>query len=172
MLHAAAPAPHFAGDAPRRVRPRASMAGVSLLEMLLVVALIAVVSLLSAMAMGGGRDGMRLRGAAKEVAAQLRHARTVAISTGTPQSFSIDPRQQRWEGAKGRHGTLPDEVAVAFTGAREVQPQAGVGAIRFFDDGASTGGRIDLSLREAAWRIEVSWITGEVRVGPRPEPAR
>ena len=145
------------------------MAGVSLLEMLLVVALIAVVSLLAAMAMGGGRDGMRLRGATKEMAAQLRHARTIAIATGTTQAFSIDPRQHRWEGANGRHGRLPEELSVAFTGAREVQPQAGVGAIRFFEDGASTGGRIDLVLREAAWRIEVSWITGEVRAGPRTE---
>ena len=49
-----------------------------------------------------------------------------------------------------------------FTGAREVQPDEGVGAIVFFADGASTGGRVQLRVRDAAWNIDVAWLTGEV----------
>jgi len=51
---------------------------------------------------------------------------------------------------------------VQFTGAREVQPSEGVGAIVFFSDGASTGGRVQLRMRDAAWNIDVAWLTGEV----------
>lgn len=156
----------------RRRGARARMAGVSLLEMLLVVALIAVVGLVAAMAMSGGIDGMRLRGAAKEIASQLRYTRTQAIASGVPQRFTLDPRTRRWEAPNGRRGQLPEQLSVRFTGAREVQPQAGIGAIRFFEDGASSGGRIELGVRDAAWRIDVGWITGEVKAAPAPEGAR
>lgn len=140
--------------------------GVSLLEMLLVLVLMAMIGLIAAMVMGGGMDGLRLRSSAKQLAAQLRYTRTQAIVSGVPQSFSIDPGSRRWEAANGRRGTLPLPLSVEFTGAREVQPQAHVGGIRFFEDGGSSGGRIDLHLRDAAWRVEVSWITGEVMLAP------
>ena len=82
--------------------------GFSLMEMLLVLALIAVASLLAVAAFGGGMQGMKLRAGAKDVAAQMRFARAVAISSGQPQDVVIDPQARRWQGAKGRSGTLPD----------------------------------------------------------------
>lgn len=162
---------------PRRLRGvawagRQRVAGVSLLEMLLVVGLIAVIGLLAAMSLGGGMDGMQLRSAGKEIAAQLRYARTQAIASGQPQQFNIDPQARVWEGANGRRGNIPAALRVQFTGAREASPRAGTGAIRFFEDGASTGGRIDLQVREARWRIDVAWITGEVRSGAPAALAR
>lgn len=144
-------------------RPR--MRGVSLLEMLLVIALIAVAGVLAASVLGGGIDGLRLRSAGKQIAAELRQTRTRAIASGVPQQFEIDPRNGRWSSSLGHHGEVPGQLRVVFTGAREVQPRPGQGAIRFFADGASSGGRIDLAAREAHWRIDVAWITGEVRSG-------
>ena len=136
--------------------------GFSLVEMLVVVALVAAVGVLSVGVLGGGMDRIRLNSAAKEVAGQLRFARAQAIATGTPQRFLIDPRTRAWQGARGRSGKLPDGIAIRFTGAREVQPSEDVGAIVFFGDGASTGGRIRLTLREAGWNVDVAWLTGEV----------
>lgn len=136
--------------------------GFSLLELLLVVALIAATGLMAAGVLTGGFDRMALRGSAQEVAAQLRFARAHAIATGSPQRFTIDPSSRAWEGAKGRAGTLPREIGIQVTSARELQPAAGVGAIMFFHDGASSGGRVRLTLRGAAWNIDVAWLTGEV----------
>ena len=51
--------------------PGRRMRGVSLLEMLLVVGLIAAASLLAAAAFTGGFAGAQLRSSAKEIAAQL-----------------------------------------------------------------------------------------------------
>lgn len=144
--------------------------GVSLLEMLLVVALIALVGVLAAAAMGGGVDGMRLRSAGKQIAAELRFARTQALAGGQPQRFVIDPRGHRWQGANGRHGEIPKALEIRFTGARQVQPREGEGAVQFFEDGASSGGRIELQVRQAVWRIDVAWMTGEVRSGPVAAP--
>jgi general secretion pathway protein H len=150
-----------------RCLPRSARgaAGLSLLEMLLVVALIAIVGVVTATAMNGGIDGMRLRNAGKELATQLRYTRTQAIASGERQRFVIDPQARTWQGASGRHGTLPESLEVRFRGAREVAAAAGQGAIAFYPDGASSGGSIELQVREAVWRIDVGWITGEVRSG-------
>lgn len=136
--------------------------GFSLLETLLVVALLALGAALAAAAVSGGFRGMELRSTAKEMAANLRYTRARAISTGEPQRFTVDPAGHAWTAANGRDGEIPARLSVEFTGAREVQPSEGEGAIVFFPDGAATGGRIRLGLDDAAWDIDVAWLTGEV----------
>lgn len=143
---------------------RARAGGFSLLEMVLVMALIAAATALAAAALGGGLDRMRLRSASKEVAAQLRFTRAQAMATGQPQRFTIDPHAHTWTAPKGRHGELPAKLAIVFTGAREVQPAQGIGAIQFFADGASTGGRIRMTAGQASWDVDVAWLTGQVRL--------
>lgn len=143
--------------------------GMSLLEMLLVIGLVAVTGVIAAMVLTGGIDGMRLRAAGKEIATALRYTRTTAIASGMPQRFSIDPVTRQWQAPGGRSGELSSTLTVRFIGAREVQPRAGVGAIQFFEDGASTGGRIDLQAGDALWRVDVGWIVGEIRSGRPPE---
>ena len=136
--------------------------GFTLIELLVVIALIAAIGALTAAALTGGMDGIRLRAAAKEVAAQLRFTRAQAIATGRPQRFTIDPRARVWTAPKARRGEIPQQLGIVFTGARETQPARGVGAIVFFADGASTGGRIQLNAQRAAWNVDVKWLTGEV----------
>ena len=142
--------------------PSGRAPGFTLLEVLVVLVIIAMATTFAAMALGGGLDGMRLRSSSKEIAAQLRYTRTRAIATGQPQRFSIDPRARTWRGPDNRHGEIPKSLGVDFIGAREVQSRAGEGAILFFPDGASTGGSVRLSVKRAAWRIDVAWLTGEV----------
>ncbi|MBF6025932.1 GspH/FimT family pseudopilin [Lysobacter niastensis] len=132
--------------------------------MLLVIALIAALGVLAAAAMSGGFAGMQLRSNAKEIAAQLRYTRTQAIATGQPQKFTIDPQAHAWTAPNNRSGEIPPSMGVRFIGAREVQPRAGEGAIMFFADGASTGGRVQLQMRSTAWNIDVAWLTGEVKM--------
>ena len=135
-----------------------------MLETLLVVAILALAAALAAAAVTGGFRGAELRATAKEIAANLRYTRARAISTGQPQSFTVDPEAHAWTAPNGRDGDIPERLTVTFTGAREVQPTEGVGAVVFFPDGAATGGRIRLGLDDAAWEIDVAWLTGEVTV--------
>lgn len=158
------PARRRAGcDGPRRAR------GVSLLELVLVIMLIGATSVIAAAAMSGGFKGVQLRSSAKEIAGQLRYTRTRAIASGQPQRFTLDPRARAWTAAGERRGDIPEALRIRFTGAREAQPTEGEGAIVFFPDGASTGGRVQLALEGAAWDIDVAWLTGEVRLR-RAEP--
>ena len=147
----------------------ARAAGFTLLEILVVLAIIATATLLAMAAFSGGTRGMQLHSAAKEMAAQLRFARAVAISTGEPQDVVIDPRGRSWRGAKGRSGSLPGEGEVVFTGASGAQfadaaDDDGKGVVRFFPDGAATGGRVRLLANGAGWDVDVRWLTGEVVV--------
>ncbi|MGY4517217.1 type II secretion system protein XpsH [Lysobacter sp. HA18] len=147
-----------AGPAARRAR------GVSLIEIIIVIVLIGVMSVLAAAAMTGGFKGMQLRSAAKDIAAQLRFTRTRAIATGQAQRFVIQPRTHAWQAPDGRHGEIPSTLKVSFIGARQTQPSPDEGAITFFADGASTGGRVQVARDAAAWNIDVAWLTGEVKL--------
>lgn len=152
----------------RLPRPRHAR-GVSLVELVIVILLVGLMSLLAASAMGGGFRGMQLRSSAKEIASQLRFTRTRAIASGQTQRFTIDPRTQAWEAADGRQGEVPEVLDIAFVGARQAQVRAGEGAILFFADGASTGGRVRISHGRAAWDVDVKWLTGEVRLARASE---
>lgn len=146
--------------------------GVSLIEILLVIVLIAAISTLAVGLFSDRLDGMRLRGTADTLAAQLQFARTVAISTGHQQQFRINPVQHSWFGPKGHHGTLPHAIEVHVTGAQSLQTSQGDAGIIFFPDGASSGGRIDLQLRQAKMRIDVVWVTGAVHTQKIDNPSQ
>ena len=135
-----------------------------MLEVLLVVGLIAAAGVLAAVAMGGGFERIALQSTAKTIAAQLRYTRAQAIATGEPQRFVLDPQARTWAAPNGRHGEIPESLDIEFTGARELQARDGEGVIAFFADGAATGGRVRVLLRDAAWQVDVAWLTGEVRI--------
>jgi general secretion pathway protein H len=145
-----------------RVSRAAKARGFTLIEILIVVTLIAALTVILIGAMNGGMDGLKLRSNAKKLVAELRHARAQAIATGTVQRFTIVPEQRTWTGAKQHHGEFPKAIKVVFTGVRQVQAREGEGAILFFEDGASTGGRIQLRVKKAAMNVDVAWLTGEV----------
>jgi len=159
-----------AGGADDRGHPvtgRSVPRGFTLLEMVLVMAIIALASVLAAAAMTGGFKGMQLKASAKEIASNLRYTRSQAIATGQPQRFVIDPAKHAWQAPGSHHGTIPDKLGIEFTGAREAGingARQGQGAIEFFPDGAATGGRIRLTAGTAAWDIDVAWLTGQVRL--------
>lgn len=138
--------------------------GFTLIELVVVVALIATAMALAATIFSAGLPGQQLRGATLELAAQLRYTRAQALVTGLPQSFLLDTRTREWRAPNHHHGRLPAKIDVDATVAKSEQPSAQVAAIRFFPEGAATGGRIVLSRGSAAWRIDVDWLTGEVGV--------
>ena len=65
-------------------RPGRRMRGVTLLEILLVIALIGGAGVLTVALLGGGIDGLRLRSSGKQLAAELRQLRTLVFARGEP----------------------------------------------------------------------------------------
>lgn len=141
-------------------RPR----GFTLIELIVVVVLLAAATAMAASVMSSGLPGQQLRGSARELAAQLRYTRAQAIVTGQPQVFVLNARTREWRGPNRRHGQVPREIAIVATGARIEQTEPDDAVIRFFPEGAATGGRIVLKRGSAAWQVDVEWLTGEVRL--------
>jgi general secretion pathway protein H len=141
-----------------------SARGFSLLEIIVVVALIAVVMSFAAYTLNSQLPGQQLRSSAKTLAAELRFTKTQAMVTGQAQSFQINAKTREWIGPKKHAGVLPKSLEVIATTARREQPENDIAAIKFFPDGAATGGRIVLQHDTAKWQVDVKWLTGEVTV--------
>ena len=163
-------------------------AGFTLIEALVVMALMATAFALFAGALVGALPGQQLRDTTHRLAAEMRATRARAVATGVDQSFVIDTQARTWRsggsdalgdppaappgtkpGASSndgvrRQGAIDATLELGATVAREEQPGPGLAAIRFFADGSSTGGRVVVRRGDAVWRVDVNWLTGAVRV--------
>ena len=138
--------------------------GFTLIEVIVVVGLISVLMGFSAYVLNKQLPGQQLRSAAKTLAAELRFTKTHAMVSGEAQSFKINAKTHEWSGPKNHSGVLPKSLEIIATTARVEQPEEDVAAIKFFPDGAATGGRIVLQHKTAKWQVDVKWLTGEVTV--------
>jgi general secretion pathway protein H len=59
---------------------------------------------------------------------------------------------------------LPDGVTLKLFTAQNDLVDANVGAIRFFPDGGSNGGRITIAAGERKFEVDVDWLTGRVAI--------
>ena len=142
-------------------RKRRSVAGFTLLELLVVLGIIAIV--LGAMIVARpNAASTRVSAAARTVAATLRLARAQAIERNTEIVVSIDPQTRTVLSPRGKW-QLPRGVSVALTYA-ESERMGTAGGLRFFPDGQSSGGEISLGLEGRNARLTVSWLTGEARI--------
>jgi general secretion pathway protein H len=144
--------------------------GYTLIELLAVLVLVAAIVALGAATITRKLPGQRLQQSAKELVAQLRYTRAQAIATGQPQVFMIDANSREWRAGEKRSGTLSKDISIVATGARNEQQRPGVAAVRFFPEGAATGGRIVLRNQRAAWQVDVQWLTGEVSLARTSAP--
>ena len=138
--------------------------GFTLVEILAVVALIALAMTLVAVTIGDGLSGARVKAASRDLVAALRYTRGQAIVKRESQALAIDVDGRRYRAPGKKWIELPKKMDMALETARSEMEEEGIGRIRFFPDGASTGGNVELSLGEVVWRIEINWLTGEVVV--------
>jgi len=138
--------------------------GFTLLEMLAVILLIGIAAAAVSFSVTQGLASARINAASSELAGALRATRAQAIVKGQQQNFDIDTRSNSYRNLKQQNVPLPKGLQLSVTSAKDDQPNDHTGRIRFFPDGSSTGGRITLTSGKREWHVNVSWLTGEVRV--------
>ena len=138
--------------------------GFTLLEMLAVILLIGIAAAAVSVSVTQGLASARINAASSELAAALRATRAQAIVKGAQPNFDVDTRTDTYLNLKKQPVALPKGLTLSITSAKDDQPNDHTGRIRFFPDGSSTGGRITLTSGKREWHINVSWLTGEVRV--------
>jgi type II secretion system protein H len=137
--------------------------GFTLLELLVVLAIAAGVAALALPALRSPSPAIQIEATARNMAAALRSARLMALSRGRDAWFTRDLAARRYtaDGA-GKSGSIPTAFAIRMIAARSQIDAGSVGRVRFFPDGGSTGGRIELTGSANAVTIDVDWLTGRV----------
>jgi general secretion pathway protein H len=138
--------------------------GFTLVELLVVMVIAALVLGLVATSISRNISGAEMRSAAGKLAANLRYTRTRAILDKEEKVFTIDTESRSYQAPKREMVTLPEGMNVALTTARSELTSENVGGIRFYPDGGSTGGFVELDANGRVYRINVAWLTGEASI--------
>lgn len=142
-----------------------SLQGFTLLEMLLVLTLAAALMTLVVPNFGPLLARAQLYSATRDVASALRHVRGQALVRGRSTEFelAVDEHWYRISGRKKPY-SLPKNIGLGLYTAESETVDEGMGRIRFFADGSSTGGKVTLRSDSAKREVTVNWLTGEVVV--------
>ena len=140
-------------------------AGVSLLELMIVLMIMAIVAALVVPMLGGGVSNTELRSAARQLAAGLRLARSEAVSQRRETFLLLDVAGRRFKVDRDpQEHALPREAELKLYTAQKDLVDEKIGSIRFFPDGGSNGGRITVGSGERKYEVDVDWLTGRIAI--------
>ncbi len=151
----------------RRRLPRGARDGFTLVELLVVLAILGLALTLAPFLLPQQRDQAVLAAAAEEVAATLRRARSLAISGvhATEVRFELEAGRYRAPWMAGPRA-LPEGVALSWLSAAGRPRAEGAVAFRFGTDGSpdagSPVGMLQLRLDDRFAAVQVDWLTGRV----------
>ena len=123
--------------------------------------IIALIMGLVATSMSSSISGAQARAATRKVVASLRYTRAKAIIDKKEKVFLVNTEARSYMAPGRKQVNLPEGVDVTITTARSELTSEQVAGIRFFPDGGSTGGHIELTVHDREFRINVAWLTGE-----------
>jgi general secretion pathway protein H len=137
---------------------KATVKGFTLIEMLVVLAILGAALAVTVAALPQRGGGVDLAAAADGVASALRLARARAVAAGHPVAFALagDGRSYTVESR-----TQPAPPAVQFS-------MTGPTAIRFDPGGGSSGGGVRVTGPHRALEVRVDWLTGRVAIAEAP----
>ena len=137
----------------------------TLLEILIVLALMAMVTAFVLPMFGGPVSTSELRASARSLAAGLRLARSEAVSRRRETFLTLDVEGKRFKvDDDPREHALPRRVELKLFTAQNDLVNDKVGAIRFYPDGGSNGGRITVASGARKFDVDVDWLTGRVAI--------
>ena len=147
------------GTGSSRGEPRAR--GFTLLEVVVALAIVAVVLAVSVPAMQNFYESSQYRGAIGDVVSLLGSARHTAIRTGSDQDVFFYPRERRISSGRANK-ILPEGISLEVLGSAELN-QDDAGVIRFYPDGGASGGYVNVASKNGTVvQVQVDWLLGRV----------
>jgi general secretion pathway protein H len=144
---------------------RAREHGFTLLEMVCVIALIAMLAAVLLPFLPRHTSRSRLQAYALETATLLKADRNIAIRRRANVSTLVDaPSRAIHSGVTSQTVRIPDDVRVDALLPETCRQRAVLSTISFFADGMSCGGSIALSRLDSSYEIRVNWLTGRIEI--------
>jgi general secretion pathway protein H len=143
---------------------RGGQRGFTLLELLVVLAIIGFIVALIPGFVLRGQPQLDVDIAARAIADGLRQTRSEAVLRNQQQVFALDVEERVFRAGDRTPVRIGDGIALSFRTARSQLLDQGVGQIRYFPDGSSTGGLIRLLQGKAQADVSSDWLTGLVTV--------
>lgn len=140
------------------------MKGYSLVELLVVVALIALMTTIASLYLFRRERPFALQIAAGELTSCLRRTHAKAISINKPQAVTLDLDIRHFSSSCCGGGQFPPGSQILFKTAASEFIRDRKASFRFFGDGTATGGNVFLKERGQIWAIRVNWLSGDVRL--------
>jgi general secretion pathway protein H len=148
---------------------RRAEAGFTLIEMVAVMALIAILAALAMPSPIAGTSRAGVEQLARRAASILKADRYAAIRRRADVATTVDARSRELvAGGSGARLFLPQDVTMRATLSSNCPASQGRGGMVFFADGRSCGGTVALSRDRAIFEVRVSWLTGGVDVVELP----
>jgi general secretion pathway protein H len=138
--------------------------GFTLVEMLVVLAIMALTVAISLPYAARSNDARNLRAATELLAARLRQAQMRAVLSNEEFTLSIDlDKASIIDDGSHSITPLPPGISIKITTAENeiIQERA---SFRFFPDGGATGGEIVLGSGQNIEKIAINWLTGAIVV--------
>jgi type II secretion system protein H len=137
--------------------------GYTLLELIVTLAVVALVVGLVIPSIGRSTEAIRVRAEVAGFSALLRHARERAIVSQRPQAVVIEPAAHRISvHVGGPDGEVRETRAFADRVTVEASPPPAL-TVQFEPQGGSNGGDFRLTAGTVTYRVTVDPITGRVR---------
>jgi general secretion pathway protein H len=141
------------------------MRGFTLVELIVVLAILGLMLVLVPPLISRGTPGADLKAASRAVAALMRDARQRAIARNSEVAFTVDVDRRRIAMEPGpREHQLASSITLNLIAAQSELAAENVGRIRFYADGTSTGGSLRLSNAAGTREVGVDWLTGRVQI--------
>jgi general secretion pathway protein H len=139
--------------------------GFTLLELIVVLFIVVLGFSAIGINLSSGNDATELKVAARDIVSALRFARGQALISHQESTVTLDLTDNSYT-VTGRNKTytISKAIDVTVVTAQDELNGKGLGNIRFFADGSSTGGRITLERGKAAWQIDINWLTGQIEL--------
>lgn len=139
--------------------------GFTLLEVLVVFVIFALILAIVPPYLPNVLAGAQVRTAARDLAANLKKTRGLAITTQQEAVLSLDVSQKAFAvNNRAKKLTMPEYSRLTIITARSERLSENRGRIRFFPDGSSTGGQIRLGWKQKEYVIDVHWLTGAIKI--------